>query len=210
MKEKIICALGILMCACIVICLNTEIKEVPVEAKEEIWYVDPTTTPSALVPQKAPLKPDDLSVVSKVDRFKPVKQCPWTKKQQKKIKAICDKYSISFELCIAQAKVESNWNTKCVYDNGNSKGAWQIQYKHWSKLIKKLGYTENDLFDLYKSCEIYCAIMLSHFEEDEDVYHALMTYNGGKAYADRLYYDKGIVSKYAKKVCKYADKYTNR
>lgn len=210
MKEKIICALGILLYISIVIEFSTETKEAPVEAKEEIWYVQSTTQPEIVIQQKEPLKPSDLSCVTEIEDFIPIKQCSWSKKQQKKIKSICDKYSISFELCIAQAKVESNWHAKSIGDNGDSKGAWQIQYKHWNKLIRKLGYTENDLFDLYKSCEIYCAIMLSHFEDDEDVYHALMTYNGGKAYADRLYYNKGIVSKYALKVCKYADKYTNR
>lgn len=151
----------------------------------------------------------EIKVKKSKPKFKAIKDCKWSKKTQKKIKKICDKYNISFELCIAQAKYESDFNPNCNSDNGASYGAWQIQPYQWLNELRKWGYEPDDMYNLLDCCDVYCRIMQSHFEVDEDIEWALMAYNCGSGRAKQLL-RQGYVNNYTKRVIATAEKYERR
>lgn len=143
------------------------------------------------------------------DNFKKIKECKWSRETQKKIKNICDKYNISFELCMAMAYEESSFQSSVAGDKGEAYGAWQIHPSVWNEELKRWGYTWNDMYDLEKSCDVYCRIMKSHFKKSDDVYFAIMAWNGGGDYARQML-DSGNVSDYAKNIVKRTMKYERR
>lgn len=143
------------------------------------------------------------------DNFKKIKECKWSKETQKKIKSICDKYNISFELCMAMAYEESSFKSYDTGDKGKAYGAWQIHPSVWREELRRWGYTWNDMYDIEKSCDVYCRIMKSHFQKSDDVYFAVMAWNGGGDYARQML-DSGNVSDYSKNIVKRAMKYERR
>ena len=152
------------------------------QKEKEIFYTTMTPEPSE-APTEKPLEADELSCVEKRDDFIPIKDCPWSTKLQKKIKKICKKYSISFELIMSMAYTESRFNKAAVGDEGEALGAWQIHPSVWMNVIHKLGYSKEDMLRAAPAAEVTCYIMRAHFEKWDDVYYALMAWNGGGVYA---------------------------
>lgn len=66
---------------------------------------------------------------------------------------------------LAQGLVESNLNHLSVGDSGRSKGAFQVQAKHW-------GRVPNNLLDQAKQCERIRTGL------DNDIWTAVRKYNG--------------------------------
>ena len=160
-------------------------KTVATSQQKEIYYTETTATPLSEIPlaTEAPMTVDELSCVEKRDTFTPIRDCPWSKKLQKKIKKICRKYSISFELIMSMAYTESRFNKTAVGDEGEAYGAWQIHPDVWRAVIHKLGYKNSDMLRAVPAAEVTCYIMRAHFKAWDDVYYALMAWNGGGAYA---------------------------
>lgn len=160
-----------------------------------IWYITPTPKPT----QESTSKSDDF-----IDDFKIIRDCKWSKDEQKKVKKICEKYGIPFEICIAQAFVESSWNEKAEGDNGKAYGAWQIHPTVWKVELKKWGYSWDDMYDLEKACDVYCRIMKSHFMRYDNLYFALMAWRwGGDEAMEKL---KNGPDNYALKIVKIKNK----
>lgn len=109
----------------------------------------------------------------------------------------CEEYGIDPALVIAQIGVESNYNADCIGDGGDSIGLCQIQPKWWSERMTELGAT--DLLNPYHNVTIGIDIIARYISEGQGIEWALMSYNGGVAYSNKLTAE-GRTSDYAIKV----------
>lgn len=111
------------------------------------------------------------------------------------ITEVADEYGICPELVMAIVEAESNYNPDAR--NGSCKGLMQVSEKWHKDRMDKLGVT--DLMDPYSNILVGADYLSELAEEYEDVGLALMVYNGGHAYAMRIY-EKGELSNYANKI----------
>ncbi len=137
-------------------------------------------------------------------QYRYIKGCPLTKKQQRKIFKICARANISYEFVMAVIYTESRFDADCVSDNGESVGLMQIQERWHRPLMDKLGCT--NLKNPLQNVRVGVALLQSHCKKYKEPAWALMAYNGGGAYAERMI-AKGEVSEYAKKVLQKAQEY---
>lgn len=156
------------------------------------WYVTPE-----------PIPVDSLDILNETEKvsddFVPVPECDWSIETQKEVKEICEKYKISFPLIMAMAYEESRFDQAAVGDGGQAIGAWQIHPSVWKDVIEKLGYSPADMKKILPAAEVTCYIMQSHFKKRNDVYFALMAWNGGGDYADEKL-RAGEISRYALRI----------
>ncbi|MGN0390319.1 MAG: lytic transglycosylase domain-containing protein, partial [Wujia sp.] len=136
--------------------------------------------------------------------YRYIKNCPISKNQQKKIFKICAGANISFEFVMALIWKESGWDAKCVSDNGESVGLMQIQERWHRELMDKLGCS--DLKDPEQNVRVGVELLKRQFKTYREPAWALMAYNGGGAYADRMI-AKGEISEYANKVLQKTQEY---
>lgn len=129
--------------------------------------------------------------------YKYIEECPLDVELQQGIYDICEKYNVQYELVMAMIKKESVYVVDCVGDNGDSVGLMQIQEKWHYELMEELGVS--DLTDPLGNVEVGAALISSYIEESGNVEYALMKYNGGAAYADRMT-EAGKVSDYAQEI----------
>lgn len=139
--------------------------------------------------------------------YRYIEGCPLDAEIQRGIFDICERYNVAFELVMAVIMQESSYRADCVGDNGNSIGLMQIQPKWHSELMAELGVT--NLYDPLQNVEVGVAIMAMHFERYGEAYDALMAYNGGASYANRMI-EAGKVSDYALEVVELAREYTEQ
>ncbi len=137
-------------------------------------------------------------------QYRFVEGCPLSKKQQRKIFKICARANISYEFVMAVIYTESRFDADCVSDNGESVGLMQIQERWHRPLMDKLGCT--NLKNPLQNVRVGVALLQSHCKKYKEPAWALMAYNGGGAYAERMI-AKGEVSEYAKKVLQKAQEY---
>lgn len=110
---------------------------------------------------------------------------------------LCADVDIDPAIVIAMIQKESGFDIKAVGDKGNSLGLMQIQPR-WNKArMDKLECT--DLLDPYQNLKVGIDILAELIAEDKSIEWALMAYNGGHAYANRLV-SEGRVSEYAEEV----------
>lgn len=182
--------------------------------EREIYITVPTPKPEFKYKVKAekPLAARQLKCVSvhKAEKdFNKIQDCPWSQKTQRDIFYICHKRNISFELCIAQAKRESNWNARALGDDGQAYGAWQIHPAVWQSVIRKMGYTWDDMFNQVKAADVYTYIMRSHFQRYDDVEFALLAWRWGGNDALQII-STGINSSYVNEILKNTQKFERR
>ena len=99
---------------------------------------------------------------------------------------------------------ESGWDPGCISDNGESVGLMQIQKRWHKKLMDKTGCT--DLTDPVQNVRVGTALLKRHFSIYQDPTWALMAYNGGQAYADRMI-NQNKTSAYAERILRRAVRY---
>lgn len=182
-----------------------------------ICTMDPTPTPMSQTPMETrrPMTPDELSYVEKVkkpkkaEKFKAIKNCPWSKATQKKIANICNKKSISFELLMSMAYTESRYNETAVGDGGKAYGAWQIHPTVWGAVINDLGYDNVDMYKVIPAATVTAHIMRAHFEQYDDIEYAVMAWNGGGRYSFSMI-DAGRTSQYAREIIDRTSRYEKR
>ena len=137
-------------------------------------------------------------------QYRYIKGCPLPKKIQREIFHICDDTTLSFELVMSQICEESGWDPECISDDGKSVGLMQIQEKWHTDLMDKTGCT--DLTDPVQNVRVGTALLKRHFITYQDPAGALMAYNGGQAYADRMI-DQNKTSAYAERILRRAAGY---
>lgn len=145
-----------------------------------------------------PISHPDLTVGSNAGvEFKYVWDCPYSYEDQEYIKTTAENYGISPYLIFALIEHESKWDSKAISRNGLDKGAMQIREKWHREFMKKLGV--NNLLDLRVNVLVGTDLLAELFDENSDIEWVLMAYNGGRAYANRLYH-KYKVSAYAQAI----------
>lgn len=113
---------------------------------------------------------------------------------QDHIFAECEKYEIGPAVVVAMIERESRFNADAIGDNGRSFGLMQIQEKWHRDRMKKLGCT--DLLDPYQNVTVGIDFLAELIDMKGSMTWALMAYNGGPGYANRLR-GEGRVSDYA-------------
>ena len=137
-------------------------------------------------------------------QYRYIKGCPLPKKIQREIFHICEDAALSFELVMSLICEESRWDPECISDDGKSVGLMQIQEKWHKELMDKTGCT--DLTDPVQNVRVGVALLKRHFSTYQDPAWALMAYNGGQAYADRMI-KANKTSAYAKRILRRAADY---
>lgn len=137
-------------------------------------------------------------------QYRYIKGCPLSKKIQREIFHICEDAALSFELIMSLICEESGWDQECVSDDGESVGLMQIQEKWHAELMDKTGCT--DLTDPIQNVRVGTALLKRHFRTYQDPAWALMAYNGGQAYADRMI-EQNKTSAYAERILRRAVRY---
>ncbi len=105
---------------------------------------------------------------------------------------------------MSQIYEESGWDPECISDDGESVGLMQIQEKWHTDLMDKTGCT--DLTDPIQNVRVGTALLKRHFSTYQDPAWALMAYNGGQAYADRMI-EQNKTSAYAERILRRAAAY---
>ena len=122
---------------------------------------------------------------------------PLSEELQLHIFSECDKHNIAPEIVIAMIERESNYRADVLGDNGNSFGLMQIQPRWNQERMDKLGCT--DLLDPFQNVTVGIDLLAELIDENPDIYWVLMSYNGGRDYADARM-ESGNISEYAKYV----------
>ncbi len=147
---------------------------------------------------------ESLAEEIQVLQYRYIKDCPLPKKVQREIFHICEDNSLSFELVMSLICEESGWDSESISDNGESVGLMQVQEKWHAELMDKTGCT--DLTDPIQNVRVGTALLKRHFRTYQDPAWALMAYNGGQAYADRMI-EQNKTSTYAGRILRRAAAY---
>lgn len=113
---------------------------------------------------------------------------------QDHIFAECARYEVDPGIVVAMIERESGFRESVVGDSGRSFGLMQIQPKWHSGRMEKLGC--DDLLDPYQNVTVGIDFLAELIGSGKGVEWALMAYNGGPGYANRLR-GEGRVSDYA-------------
>ena len=110
-----------------------------------------------------------------------------------------DSAGVPYELALAVIWKETNFRN-VVGDDGASVGYMQVQERWHRERMERLGVT--DLSDPYGNFLVGCDYLAEMLEKDRGTEWALMAYNGGLNYANKMA-KAGKVSKYATDVLNY-------
>lgn len=122
---------------------------------------------------------------------------PLDRDLQEHLYAVCEARGVDPALVVAMIQRESNFDIDAIGDQGNSLGLMQIQPRWNQERMAALNCW--DLLDPYQNITVGVDIIGELLEDGKGVEWALMAYNGGPAYANRLS-GSGSVSTYAKAV----------
>lgn len=126
---------------------------------------------------------------------------PLDHKLQDYIFALCEENDIDPAIIIAMIDKESKFDIDIIGDKGKSYGLMQIQPRWHKERMEELGVT--DLLDPYQNVTVGIDILAELLESGESLEWALMAYNGGHSYANRLTAE-GRLSTYASTVIEIA------
>lgn len=126
---------------------------------------------------------------------------PLDHKLQDHIFALCEEKCIDPAIIIAMIDKESKFDIDIIGDKGKSYGLMQIQPRWHKERMEDLGVT--DLLDPYQNVTVGIDILAELLESGKSLEWALMAYNGGHSYANRLEAE-GRLSTYASTVIEIA------
>lgn len=106
---------------------------------------------------------------------------------------LCEQYELDPAIVIAMIGRESGYQIRIMGDGGNSYGLMQIQPRWHQDRMNSLGCT--NLLDPYQNISVGLHLLNELNGYGKGLEWALMAYNGGPSYANRLRAD-GEVSKY--------------
>lgn len=135
--------------------------------------------------------------------FNPVRDdIPLNAETQRLLYQACTETGVQYELALAVVRQETSFRN-INGDNGNSIGYMQVQPRWHGDRMERLGVT--DLTDPYSNFLVGCDYLAEVIGKDKGVEWALMAYNGGQSYANKLA-KAGKVSKYATNVLDFMNK----
>lgn len=124
---------------------------------------------------------------------------PMSAKNQRLLWQACEETGVVYELALAVIWKETNFRN-IKGDGGDSYGYMQVQKRYHKDRMERLGVT--DLTDPYSNFLVGCDYLYELLAKDKGLEWALMAYNGGPSYANKMQ-AKGKVSSYARKVTGY-------
>ena len=152
---------------------------------------DEITQPTTIVPETAPTIPTENTPVRE--------DIPFDEETQLLLHRLCKDLGVPYELVLAVIWRETNFEN-VMGDNGASAGYMQVQEQHHSDRMERHGVT--DLMDPYGNFLVGCDYLAELIEKDRGLEWALMAYNGGPTYANKMA-KAGKTSQYAKDVLNY-------
>lgn len=180
--------LAIVLLACRYLCAElrnisnsmSTVEEVVIEMEEDDIFIEPETYEEPVIEiEENPVTYFDV---------------PLDEELQDHIFAECDRYGVEPSVVIAMIERESGFRESVIGDSGRSFGLMQIQKKWHSGRMEKLGC--DDLLDPYQNVTVGIDFLAELIGSGKGVEWALMAYNGGPGYANRLR-GEGRVSDYA-------------
>ena len=147
-----------------------------------------------------------VEAVAEYQEPRPLYDVPLSNEVQRYIFNVSDYYGIEPALILAVIERESSYNEAAIGDGGESYGLMQVQGRVWSVRMDELGVT--DLLNPYENIAIGVDILAAHLEQGLGVEWALMAYNGGVSYANKMTAE-GKVSKYAQSVLEIKERIKN-
>lgn len=127
---------------------------------------------------------------------------PLSEDLQDHIFEVCEEYNVDSDLVVSMIRKESTYTADAIGDNGRSFGLMQIQPRWHSARMAELGC--NDLLDPYQNVTVGVDIIAELLEKDKGTSWALMAYNGGERYANKLA-KSGKISDYASLVMSWSN-----
>ena len=156
--------------------------------------------------QEEPAEPEVIVTVTVVEEpevieeYSPVREdIPFDEDTQLLLYSVCERLGVPYELALSVIWRETNFKN-LIGDSGASAGYMQVQEKHHSDRMERLGVV--DLMDMHGNFLVGCDYLAELLGKDRGVEWALMAYNGGPNYANEMK-KAGKVSKYAKDVLDY-------
>lgn len=122
---------------------------------------------------------------------------PLSESLQDYIFELCEARGLDPKIVIGVIATESKYNSDAVGDSGRSLGLMQIQPRWHQARMTELGCY--DLLNPFENVAVGIDILGDLYDCSGSIEWALMAYNGGSGYADRLT-GQGIVSGYVDKV----------
>ena len=166
--------------------------------------IKPTKQPKSIVKTtKTTKQPTKKQSSSSSTSTKLYTNIPLSARFQKYIDGKCKSYGISTNVVMGCIRVESNFQTQIMGDNGKAYGLMQVQ-KQWHKArMKKVGAT--DLLNPYDNVAVGIDYLAELYGIYGNYHKALMAYNGGHAYCKRRLRMGLVNSPYSRRVMNYAE-----
>lgn len=166
--------------------------------------IKPTKQPKSIVKTtKTTKQPTKKQSSSSSTSTKLYTNIPLSARFQKYIDGKCKSYGISTNVVMGCIRVESNFQTQIMGDNGKAYGLMQVQ-KQWHKArMKKVGAT--NLLDPYDNVAVGIDYLAELYGIYGNYHKALMAYNGGHAYCKRRVRAGLVNSPYSRRVMNYAE-----
>lgn len=181
----------------VVSCTETETEADP--AATIVINEPPTPEEETLATQEPPT-PVVVEEAVAVEEPDPVRDdIPLDADIQRLLYQACDETGIRYELALSVIWRESRF-TNIIGDSGASVGYMQIQPRWHSDRMERLGVS--DLADPYGNFLVGCDYLAEMLGKDRGIEWALMSYNGGMSYANKMA-KAGKVSQYAESVLDY-------
>ena len=127
---------------------------------------------------------------------------PLSEELQDHIFELCEARGVDPKIILAVISKESSYRPGVVGDNGDSLGLMQVQPKWHQGRMDRLGC--QDMFDPFQNVTVGIEIVSDHIDKGRGITWALMAYNGGASYANKMT-AAGKVSYYANEVLRRAD-----
>ena len=164
------------------------------------WKVPAEPQQEEIAEPKVPVTVTEEEEPEVIEEETPVREdIPFDEETQLLLHRLCEDLGIPYELALAVIWRETNFEN-VIGDNGASAGYMQVQEQHHSDRMERNGVT--DLMDPHGNFLVGCDYLAELIGKDRGLEWALMAYNGGPTYANKMA-KAGKTSQYAKDVLNY-------
>ena len=125
-----------------------------------------------------------VKLPAELPEIDPLYNVPLDAELQLHVIHICENYAIDPAIVFAMIEQESQYNADIIGDSGRSFGLMQVQPRWHAERMERLGVT--NLLDPYQNVLVGIDYLAEMLERGKGLYWALMAYNGGASYANRM------------------------